>query len=277
MNREDLKLSFSSPSLTMLQTLTSHRHLLKQMVLRDLTVRFAGTTIGTVWSLVHPLILLGLYTLVFSYIYRVRLQQTEGVGFIPFIFCGLWPWMAFQEACLRSVSVIVDNAQLMKRVRFPSELLVISVILSTFLTQGIGFSFLLVGLAIWQGGIHLTSIGLLLVPFLLQLMLAVALGLLLATANVFLRDVSQLTSAAFNIWFFLTPVLYPISMVPETLRPLLAWNPLGSILALYRALILTPEHVTWKLALYPFFLALVLLALAQWVFGKCKGYFADHL
>jgi ABC-type polysaccharide/polyol phosphate export permease len=261
----------------MLQTITSHRHLLKQMVLRDLTVRFAGTTIGTVWSLIHPLILLGLYTLVFSYIYQVRLQQTEGVGFIPFIFCGLWPWMAFQEACLRSVSVIVDNAQLMKRVRFPSELLVISVVLSTFLTHGVGFSLLLVGVAIWQGGIHLTSIGLLLAPFLLQLMFAVALGLLLATANVFVRDVSQLTSAAFSVWFFLTPVLYPISMVPETLRALLAWNPLGSILALYRALILTPEHVAWQLAFYPFLLALVLLALARWVFDKCKGYFADHL
>src|SRR5262245_60149852 len=134
--RERTSSWFNWTPLPLLTVLVVQRHLLKQMVMRDITSRFAGTTIGAVWSLINPLILLGLYTLVFSYIYRVRLQQADGVGFIPFVFCGMWPWMAFQEACLRSVSVIVDNAQLMKRVRFPSELLVASVVFSTFLTQG---------------------------------------------------------------------------------------------------------------------------------------------
>lgn len=255
----------------------THRHLLRQMVLRDLTARFAGTSLGALWNLLHPLILLGLYTFVFSSIYRVRLQETEGVGFIPFVFCGLWPWMAFQEACLRSLTVIVENAHLMKRVRFPSELLVISVILSSFLSQGIGFGLMLLGLAVWQGGLSPLALGLLAVPFLLQMVLAVALGLLLSTANVFLRDVSQLAGAAFNVWFFLTPVLYPVGMVPAALRPLLAWNPLVAILTLYRNLILSPQRVEWHQALYPLGVCLVLLCVAQWVFQRCKGYFADYL
>lgn len=247
------------------------------MVLRDLTARFVGTSIGALWNLLQPLILLGLYTFVFSYIYRVRLQEAEGVGFIPFAFCGLWPWMAFQEACLRSVSVIVDNAHLMKRVQFPSELLVVSVIFSSFLSQGVGFSLLLLGLVFWQGGLSPFALGLLVIPFLLQLMWATALGLLLATANVFLRDVAQLAGAAFNVWFFLTPILYPSSMVPETLKPFLAWNPLTPVLTLYRQLILSPQQVEWSQALYPCFLGLILLGLAQWVFQQCKGYFADYL
>jgi lipopolysaccharide transport system permease protein len=261
----------------LLQTLTVHRHLLKQMVVRDLTARFAGTSIGAFWSLIHPLILLGLYTFVFSYIYRVRLPATEGVGFIPYVFCGLWPWLAFQEASLRSVAVIVDNAHLVKRVQFPSELLVISVILSSFLSQGVGFCLFVLGLTVWQGGVSPLALGFLVVPFLLQITLAISLGLLLSTGNVFLRDISQLAGAGFTVWFFLTPILYPLGMVPDSLKPLLSWNPLTAILALYRDLILSSKGIEWAQALYPLAICLVLLYLAQWVFQRGKGYFADYL
>ena len=102
-------------------TIVHHRGLLRQMVIRDLSARFIGTSLGAAWSLLQPLILLGLYTFVFGVIYQVRFQVAEGVGFVPFLFCGMWPWMAFQDACQRSVTVIVDNAQLMKRVQFRSR------------------------------------------------------------------------------------------------------------------------------------------------------------
>ena len=238
-------------------TIVRHRALLRQMVVRDVTARFVGTSLGAVWSLIQPFILLGLYTFVFGVIYQVRFQ-VDGVGFVPFLLCGLWPWLAFQDACLRSVTVIVDNAQLMKRVQFPSELM-------------------LIGVGVWQGGLAPTALGLLLIPFVLQLLLAVALGLLLSPANVFLRDVSQLSGALFTVWFFLSPVLYSVQMVPPAFQPVLAWNPLAPILHLYRALILTPEQVVWGGALYPLLVSLVLLGLAQRVFAGCKGYFADYL
>ncbi len=258
------------------RTAVQHRALLHQMMVRDVTARFVGTSLGAVWSLVQPFILLGLYAFVFGVIYRVRFQVEE-VDFVPFLFCGLWPWLAFQDACLRSVTVIVENAQLMKRVQFPSELLVLSAVVSSFLSHAVGFCLMLIGVGIWQGGISPVAVGLLVIPFLLQLLLAVSLGLLLSPANVFLRDVSQLTGALFTVWFFLSPVLYSIRMVPEALQPLLVWNPLTPILSLYRALILTPEQVTWNWVLYPLILSLILLGLAQRVFAECKGYFADHL
>ena len=259
------------------QTILQHRALLRQMVIRDLSARFVGTSLGAVWSLIQPLILLGLYTFVFGVIYRVRFEVAEGVGFVPFLFCGMWPWMAFQEACQRSVTVIVDNANLMKRVQFPSELLVIAAIVSTFLSHGVGFCLMLLGVAIWQGGIAPLSVGLLLIPFGLQLLLAVSFGLLLSPANVFLRDVSQLTGALFTVWFFLSPILYSVQMVPESFQPILVCNPFTPILHLYRALILAPESVVWSWVLYPLGLSLVLLGLGQRVFSSCKGYFADYL
>ncbi len=260
----------------LVRTVVRHRALLRQMVIRDVTARFVGTSLGAVWNLIQPFILLCLYTFVFGVIYRVRFE-VEGVGFVPFVFCGLWPWLAFQDACLRSVTVIVENAQLMKRVQFPSELLIVSAVVSSFLSHAVGFCLMLIGVAIWQGGVSPVALGLLAVPFLLQLLLAVALGLLLAPANVFLRDVSQLTTALFTVWFFLSPILYSIQMVPPVLQPVLAWNPLAPILDLYRGLILTPEQLVWSGVLYPLLLCLVLLGVAQRLFAGCKGYFADYL
>ena len=260
----------------LLSTVVEHRVLLRQMVVRDVTARFVGTSLGGVWNLIQPFILLCLYTFVFGVIYRVRFE-VEGVGFVPFVFCGLWPWLAFQDACLRSVTVIVENAQLMKRVQFPSELLIVSAVVSSFVSHAIGFGLMLAGVVVWQGGASPVGLGLLLVPFSLQLLLAVALGLLLSPANVFLRDVSPLVTALFTVWFFLSPVLYSIQMVPSVLQPVLAWNPLAPILDLYRGLILTPEQVVWGGVLYPVLLCLVLLGVAQRVFAGCKGYFADYL
>ena len=260
----------------LLYTVVEHRALLRQMVFRDVTARFVGTSLGAVWNLIQPFILLCLYTFVFGVIYRVRFQ-VEGVGFVPFLFCGLWPWLAFQDACLRSVTVIVENAQLMKRVQFPSELLVVSAIVSSFVSHAVGFGLMLLGVGVWQGGVSPLALGLLAVPFSLQVLLAVALGLLLSPANVFLRDVLPLVTALFTVWFFLSPVLYSLQMVPSVLQPVLAWNPLAPILDLYRALILTPEQVAWSWVLYPLILSLVLLGLAQRVFAGCKGYFADYL
>ena len=259
-----------------LRTVVRNRALLRQMVVRDVTARFVGTSLGAVWNLIQPFILLCLYTFVFGVIYRVRFQ-VEGVGFVPFLFCGLWPWLAFQDACLRSVTVIVENAQLMKRVQFPSELLVVSAVVSSFLSHAVGFGLMLLGVGVWQGGVSPLALGLLVVPFSLQVLLAVALGLLLSPANVFLRDVSPLVTALFTVWFFLSPVLYSLQMVPPVLQPVLAWNPLAPILDLYRGLILSPEQVAWSGVLYPLLLSLVLLGVAQRVFAGCKGYFADYL
>lgn len=263
--------------LALAHTLVVHRHLLWQMVVRDLTARFAGTSLGSCWGLLQPLILLGLYAFVFSFVYRVRLEGQGNAGFIPFVFCGLWPWMAFQEACLRSVGVILENAQLVKRVQFPSELLVVATVLSSFLSQGIGFLLFLLGFLAWQGGGSIATLVLLPVPMTLQFLLAIAFGLMLAMGNVFFRDIAQLASAGFTMWFFLTPVLYPLEMVPHQLQRLLAWNPMTVIVALYRVLILASGEVPWQWVLYPAMLSLLLLSVAYIGFQRCKGYFADYV
>jgi homopolymeric O-antigen transport system permease protein len=257
-------------------TLATHRHLLATMVRRDISARFAGSSLGGLWTLIHPAIMLSLYTMVFAYIYRVP-RMEGGYGFTEFVFCAMWPWMAFQEACLRSVTAVTENANLVKKLQFPSELLVISVVLSSFLTQGIGFVLFLVGLMVWKGAVSVVSIVLLLLPLLLHIILAVGIGMILACGNVFFRDVGQLASAGFTIWFFLTPVIYPPSLIPAVLRPILRWNPVAPLIEWYRSLILSHTFVGGIEVVYCMLVAGGLFAFGTYLFHRCRGYFADYL
>ena len=257
-------------------TLAVQRHLLATMVRRDIGARFAGSSLGGLWTLIHPAIMLSLYTMVFAYIYRVP-QMEGGYGFTEFVFCGLWPWMAFQEACLRSVTAITDNANLVKKLQFPSELLVISVTLSSFLTQGIGFMLFLLGLMVWKGSVSLVSVALLSVPVAINILLAAGIGMILACGNVFFRDVGQLANAGFTVWFFLTPVVYSPTLVPAVLRPVLQWNPVAPIVGLYRSLILAHSFISGVGLWYCALLAMFLFWLGAYLFRRCRGFFADYL
>jgi len=246
------------------------------MVRRDIGARFAGSSLGGLWTLVHPAIMLSLYTMVFAYIYRVP-HLEEGYGFTEFVFCGLWPWMAFQEACLRSVTAITDNANLVKKIQFPSELLVVSVILSSFLMQGIGFVLFLLALMVWKGSVSLVSVMLLAVPIGLHITLAIGIGMLLACGNVFFRDVGQLTTAGFTVWFFLSPVIYAPALIPTVLQPILRWNPVSPILEVYRSLILSHTFTGSLELVYCAVLTAFLLWAGTYIFHRCRGFFADYL
>jgi homopolymeric O-antigen transport system permease protein len=257
-------------------TLATQRHLLATMVRRDIGARFAGSSLGGLWTLIHPAIMLSLYTLVFTYIYRVPPLE-GGHSFTEFAFCGLWPWLAFQEACLRSVTAITDNANLVKKLRFPSELLVISLTLSSFLVQGIGFVLFLFVLMVWKGSVEVVSVLLLSVPIAIHITLAAGIGMILACGNVFFRDVSQLTNAGFTIWFFLTPILYSPTLIPAVLQPIFRWNPMTPIIGLYRSLILSHVFTGGVELLYCTLLASLLFGFGAYLFHRCRGFFADYL
>ena len=260
----------------MFASVTTHRHLLMTMVRREIGARFAGSSLGGLWSLIQPAIMLGLYTMVFSLIYRVR-EVEGGHGFPEFVFCGLWPWLAFQEACVRSVSAITSNADLVKKLKFPSELLVISTVVSSFVVQGVGFVLFLIGLMVWKGTLLGVAGFFLIIPIGLHVIFAIGIGMLLACGNVFFRDVGQLTGAAFTMWFFLTPILYPASLVPEAVRTVQLLNPMIPIINAYRSIILTGIFAPGITLVYSLGLAAVLLWLGNYVFQRCRGFFADYL
>lgn len=250
--------------------------LLREFVRRDFTGRYAGSMLGLLWSFLQPLWHLLLFTFLFSMVLKISPLGERTDSFAIFLFCGLLPWGALQEGVQRASTAITDNANLVKKVSFPSELLVLSVVLAALVHEAIaGGIFLAVLIAL--GEFSWSGLPLLLLAIPLQVALTAGLGLLLAAVNVFFRDTAQLLGMLFTGWFYLTPVVYPIALVPERFRPWLELNPAATLVALYRRALLggdlAPVPGTLRLAV----VSLALLALGLVVFRRLRVAFADEI
>lgn len=255
----------------------SHLFLLRELVKRDFQGRYAGSLLGFAWSLVQPLWMLLLFTFVFSTVMKVSPVGEARTGhFAVFLFGGLLPWMALQEGVLRSSTAITENASLVKKLRFPSEILVLAVVLAALLHEAIAASIFLVVLGV-VGELSWGGLPLLLVAVPLQVGLTLGLGLMVAAVHVFFRDTAQILGMVFNAWFYLTPVVYPLALVPGRFRSWLELNPLTPLVGLYRQAFLggSPVPVPGTAALAV--VAAVLLFLGFWLFRRLKRAFADEI
>ena len=208
--------------------------LLGEFTRRDFRGRYAGSILGFLWSFVQPLWNLALFTFLFSTVMKI----SPGIGertsnFAIFLFCGLLPWMAMQEGVTRATTAIIDSAGLVKKMSFPSELLVFAVVLAALLHEAIAAGLFLLVLAL-TGQFSLSGLPILLVAVPLQICLTVGLGLAAGAVHVFFRDTSQIIAMVMMGWFYLTPIVYPMGLVPPELQPLLELNPLTVLVTLYR-------------------------------------------
>lgn len=253
-----------------------HLFLLKELVKRDFKGRYVGSVLGFVWSFVQPLWLLLLFTFVFSTVMEISLLGERTDNFGIFLFAGLLPWMAIQEGLNRGALAITDNAQLVNKLRFPSEVLVAAVVLAALLHELIAMGVFLV-ILVAVGEFDPGSSPLLLLALTLQLALTFGLGLLLAAINVFFRDVAQVLGMFLTGWFYFTPIVYPLSLVPEEFQPLIELNPLTPLVGLYRQGLLggglEPPPGTLALAVGSGVVAVA----GWWLFRRLKPAFVDEI
>jgi lipopolysaccharide transport system permease protein len=228
--------------------------LLKILVKRDLEARYKGSVLGNLWPLLNQLAQLLVYTYVFSIILQVKLNlkglSSDSFTFGLWLFAGLIPWTAFITGFSQAAGSVIGQPNLVKRVVFPLGLLPLIPILSAFIESSLGLMALITLVALTSHTIHIT---LWLLPFIWipQLLLTAGLGYLVAALTVFLRDVPQTIAVLLNLWFYVTPIIYPSHVIPESLR---AWvfrlNPLAAIVEVYRDLVLVGQinHLTeWAL------------------------------
>ena len=184
--------------------------------------------------MVQPLWQLVLFTFVFSAVLKFRLPEGEPIASFPvFLFAALIPWSAFNEGVSRSTTAITDNASLVKKLSFPPELLISSAIAGGLVQSALSAGIFIVYLAI-VGDLSLVTLPWLLLALPLQVALTLGIGLLLAALQVYLRDVVQVVGVGLTTWFYLTPIVYPFSMVPEWLQVWISLNPLTGLVGLYR-------------------------------------------
>jgi lipopolysaccharide transport system permease protein len=251
--------------------------LLGEFTRRDFKGRYAGSVMGFLWSFVQPLWMLALFTFLFSTVMKI----SPGIGertdsFAIFLFCGLLSWMAVQEGIIRATTAITENAALVKKMSFPSGLLVWAVVLAALLHEAIALALFLVVLGV-TGQFSFSGLWILVIAIPLQIALTAGLGFLAAAVNVFFRDTAQLNSMLLQGWFYLTPIVYPLTLVPDRFEKYLALNPLTALVTLYREALLggtMPPLVT----LSPLAAASALsLLIGTTVFRRLKPIFADEI
>jgi lipopolysaccharide transport system permease protein len=251
-------------------------YLLRELVRRDLASRYRGSVLGFLWAFLTPLWQLALYTLVFSIILRVPLDAEGTKSFPIFLFAGLIPWLGFSEGLIRSTTAVVEHSNLVRKHRFPSEVLVVSAVVSALLHQAAAILLFTAYQLFW--GDHAGMNLLWLVPGLaLLLVLALGLGWAAAAVQVYFRDVVQIVGIALSGGFYLTPIVYPASLVPEILRPWLPFNPISTVVVSFRAALIgspPPEARAWLIAVV---LAVAIALTGLLLFRRLRAGFADEL
>ena len=258
--------------------LFTYGDLLRNLVVRDLKVRYRGSVLGFGWSLLNPLLMMGVFTLVFQVL--ANIDPIERYPF--FLLAALVPWLFTQHAITSAMRSVTSNAQLIKKVYFPRELLPISAILASFINFILAYAvFWLVAIPFGVG----TSIAMALIPLnmLLHLVFVLGLGLLLASVNVFLRDTEHIVEVGLLAWFFLTPIFYAMSIVPNAMflgldihRWVFTLNPMATLVTNYRYAFMW-GFFPIRHTLVTGVIAIGLLGVGLWLFRRLSARFAEEL
>lgn len=252
------------------------RQALRAMVFAELRSRYTGSLLGFAWAVLHPLLLMSLYVLVFSVFLGVKpMGQGKGVqDYGIFLFAGMLPWILVSNTLETSPLSVLQSASLVRHYRFPIVLLPTAALASALLNTFIAGALFLLLLAFFY---TVPTLSLLLLPpvGLMVLGLAFGLGMAVAALNVVERDIGQATVALLPFWFFSTPILYPIQMVPDTLRGLVYANPLSGLVLTCRAILLGTPYPEFPIILYSAAVSLTVFLMGAFIFHEVSTEFPD--
>jgi lipopolysaccharide transport system permease protein len=259
------------------RNLMRHRELIRTMTWRDFNARYRASFGGLFWSVFRPLVMMIIYTVVFSLFLKVRFTtDASPFTFSVYLLCGLLPWNALSEGLEAATGVIRGNVNLVKRVVFPLEILPINLALTATIQQLIGFV-LLVPLAWLVSGKIFWTPALTLVILVFQLWFVIGLNWIVASLAVYLPDLAQMVSLVLLVWMFLTPIFYPIDVVPTTIRGLFLLNPMARLVQHYRDVFLNGIVPNLHSLSLTGVFCLFVFALGYFWFMRTKRGFADVL
>lgn len=261
----------------MLRNLWRYRSFVLGMASREFRARYLGSVLGSVWAVIHPLTLVFIYTVIFGRLMRSRVPGVDdAVGYGIFLCAGVFTWSAFTEILQRSGTVFLENGNLIKKMSFPRASLPAIVLVSALVNFAIVFAILLVvllALGRFPGWAVLGVLPLLFV----QQSLAIGLGTALGVVNVFFRDVAHLLAIGLQLWFWFTPIVYPINILGEETRALVRLNPMTDLVVGYQEILLHGRWPAWQQYLPQVLLAAAALLLGRACFRRLSGELADHL
>jgi len=249
-----------------------YRDLLYILVWRDIKVRYKQTVVGVVWAIFQPLLTMIIFSVLFG---RLAKLPSEGVPYPVFVYTGLLLWNYFSSSLANSSESLISNDAIIKKVYFPRILLPGS----TVVTPAVDFviSFIIFLALMFYYHFTPSAVGLLLIPVLLLITMisSLGLGLFLSSLNIKYRDVRHILPFFIQILMYITPVIYPVSIIPANFQWIAYLNPMSGVITLARSLLLHTSSVDWKLLPISFGVSLVFLLIGLAYFRKTERFFAD--
>ncbi|MBB3118063.1 ABC transporter permease [Pseudoduganella violacea] len=264
-------------SAAMLRGVWAYRGFISGSVKREFQSKYRNTMLGAVWNVLSPLAMILVYTLIFSQVMRSKLPGSNSeFAYSIYLCAGVLTWGLFAEITARGQAMFLENGNLIKKISFPRICLPLIVVANALLNFAIIFGLFVAFLLLsgqFPGAVFLAVFPVLLIEVLLAIGLAMVLGVL----NVFFRDVGQFFTIALQFWFWLTPVVYPASIIPASVRPYLDANPMLAVIQAYQQILVNGQAPHWGSLTLPAILALLLCALGLQLFRKRAGEMVDEL
>ena len=255
----------------LIKNIFEYKELIRNLVVRDLKVRYKRSILGIFWALLEPLLLMILFSVVFSVLLRFRIEN-----YPVFLLCGILPWSFFSTSLSNSAGCIASNATLIKKIYFSREILPLTAVISRLVNFLISLCLLFIFLIAFQ--IHLTYY-LVYLPLILavQLIFVLGLSLFFSSLNTFYHDVGFILQFIIFGWFYLTPIFYPITMIPERYLSIYMLNPMATIVHSYRNILfygLPPDFSYLSIA---FVISILCFLMGIYVFRRLEFRFAEVL
>ncbi len=254
----------------LLEPLTSYKYLLWQLTLKEIKARYKQSFVGYAWVLLNPLAQLLVYSFVFSIIFRF---PTNNIPYIVFLYAGLLPWTLLQSSIASATQSLVENASLLKKVTFPREVIPYSTVFAKIVD--FGFSAILFISLMVITGVPISGTIIFFFPiFVAQLLLTVGLSLIFSAFNLFYRDIQYLTNLLLMLWMYMTPIVYPLSLVPVKYVWVYKLNPMVGIMEGYRSAFFGYPFET-SIILWAMGCSAAIFLIGFFIFKRSERYFAD--
>ncbi len=263
--------------MVLLKTLWHHRGFILASVKREFQLKYRNSLLGAAWTIINPLAMIFVYTVIFSQVMHAKLSGVDkGFAYSIFLCAGSLTWGLFAEILTRGQNIFLENANIIKKLNFPRICLPVISILNACVNFSIIFSLFTLFLIISGNFVGMAYLSIF--PLLCLLILfASGLGMIIGVLNVFFRDVGQFFSVFIQFWFWFTPVVYPISALPQWSRNILEYNPMVKIISAFQDILVYGKDVAWQ-GLIPFTcMAIIMCILGYSLFRKCSADIVDEL
>lgn len=259
------------------RVLWNYRGFILGSVKREFQAKHQNSVLGAAWNVINPLAMIIVYTVIFSQVMKARMEGVDSTfGFGIYLCAGILTWGLFAEITSRSQNIFIENANLLKKINFPRLCLPVIVVLSALLNFAIIFGLFTLFLLVTGNFPGVAYLGIF--PLLvIQVLFSIGLGMTVGVLNVFFRDVGQLYGVVLQFWFWLTPIVYPASILPETMQKLTYYNPMAGLMAGYQGIVVRGQWPDWGSLLPVIILSVVLCAFGWRLFRRRVGEMVDEL